>query len=177
MENGSMADIKLPEIKVDRILYVTDLSEQARQAFAWAMNQAQLYNAQLAILHVLSGTSNMAINYIGMDEWEKIRKRHYDKAKETLIGKSMEHRAIKEALERFSVLAAGEGSRPVEPDMVIVDSGDAVETILKYARDLECGLIIMANHGQGGLVKHKLGSVAHKVLQRSKVPVLIVPSL
>jgi nucleotide-binding universal stress UspA family protein len=41
----------IPEIK--KILYATDLSKNARYAFAYAVSLANLYDAKIILLHVL----------------------------------------------------------------------------------------------------------------------------
>ena len=45
--------------------------------------------------------------------------------------------------------------------------------IVNTAKKLRCDAIIMASHGRGGLTEVALGSVAHKVLIGSKIPVLV----
>jgi len=45
--------------------------------------------------------------------------------------------------------------------------------IVDTAKKLRCDAIIMASHGRGGLAEVALGSVAHKVLIGSKIPVLV----
>lgn len=43
----------LPSVKIRRILYATDLSENARIAFTYAVSLAEQYDAQIVILHAL----------------------------------------------------------------------------------------------------------------------------
>ena len=43
----------LPKVDVKKILYATDLSENARYAFAYAVSLADLYNAAITIIHLL----------------------------------------------------------------------------------------------------------------------------
>ena len=45
--------MKLPKVEVNKILYATDLSENARYAFAYAVSLADLYNATITFIHVL----------------------------------------------------------------------------------------------------------------------------
>jgi nucleotide-binding universal stress UspA family protein len=52
--------------------------------------------------------------------------------------------------------------------------GEAVETICLHALDTESDLIVMTSHGRTGLSRMWLGSVAHGVLRRSSVPVLML---
>lgn len=52
--------------------------------------------------------------------------------------------------------------------------GYPAEEILKYAENNSIDLIIMATHGRSGITRWAMGSVAEKVLQASKIPVLLV---
>jgi nucleotide-binding universal stress UspA family protein len=54
--------------------------------------------------------------------------------------------------------------------------GDVAETIAAYAEQRDCAAIVMATRGLGNAAGLLLGSVAHKVLQLSKVPVTLVKS-
>jgi len=49
----------------------------------------------------------------------------------------------------------------------------AADAIVKAARLNHCSLIVMGSHGRRGLERLLLGSVAQKVLAKSRVPVLI----
>jgi nucleotide-binding universal stress UspA family protein len=52
--------------------------------------------------------------------------------------------------------------------------GEPAETIAAYAEQRSCGGIVMGTRGLGHAAGLLLGSVAHKVLQLSKVPVTLV---
>ncbi len=52
--------------------------------------------------------------------------------------------------------------------------GDVVETILNYAKESHASLIALTTHGNGGLRRGVLGSVAQLILRESDIPVLIV---
>lgn len=52
--------------------------------------------------------------------------------------------------------------------------GETAETIAAYAEQRDCAGIVMATRGLGHAAGLLLGSVAHKVLQLSKVPVTLV---
>ena len=49
------------------------------------------------------------------------------------------------------------------------------DTIVEVAQDSGCGLIVLGKHGHGALQQALLGSTAVGVVQRSRVPVLLVP--
>jgi nucleotide-binding universal stress UspA family protein len=52
--------------------------------------------------------------------------------------------------------------------------GLAATTILSVAQSLETDLIVMCSHGYTGLKRWALGSVTHKVVRHSPVPVLVL---
>jgi nucleotide-binding universal stress UspA family protein len=47
------------------------------------------------------------------------------------------------------------------------------EAILAFASDKGCDLIVMASHGQSGIVRVILGSVTEKIVAQATVPVLV----
>lgn len=169
----------LPKVDVKKILYATDLSENARYAFAYAVSLADLYQAGITIIHVLPEVpallDNSVIGYISAERWEEIKSQQMEEAKEALIGKKREHLAIKEALHQFSedVRQQKEGDG-FTTDEIIVERGNPVEEIIKKAEERNCDLIVMGTHGQGTLADAMLGSTARRVIRRSKMPVLVV---
>ncbi len=169
----------LPKVEVKKILYATDLSDNARYAFAYAVSLANLYNAAITFIHVLPEVPDLldksVIGYISKERWEEIKSQNVDEAKEALIGKRRDHLVIKDALHQFSenVKASHEGDAFVTDD-IIVARGNPVEQILKQADEKNCDLIVMGTHGQGTLADAMLGSTARRVLRRSTKPVLVV---
>lgn len=57
---------------------------------------------------------------------------------------------------------------------VHVTSDYPAEAILDIAKKKKCDVIVMATHGQGGLRGVFIGSVTQKVLNQSKIPVLVL---
>ena len=169
----------LPKVDVKKILYATDLSDNARHAFAYAVSLADLYKAAITIIHVLPEVPALldqsVIGYISAERWEEIKSQQLDEAKEALIGKKREHLAIKEALHQFSedVKEKQEGAG-FSTDEIIVERGNPVEEILRNTEERNCDLIVMGTHGQGTLADVMLGSTARRVIRRSKMPVLVV---
>ena len=169
----------LPNVEVKKILYATDLSENARFAFAYAVSLADLYHAGITMIHVLPEVPGIidknVIGYISADQWEKIKSQNVDEAKEALIGKRRDHLAVRDALHQFSEnVKHGHESKGFVTDDIIVERGNPVEIILKQAAEKNCDLIVMGTHGQGKLADAMMGSTARRVLRRSKKPVLVV---
>ena len=59
-------------------------------------------------------------------------------------------------------------------ETVDVTSDYPEDDILKIARTKKCDLIVMATHGQGGMRGVFIGSVTQKVLNQSKIPVMVL---
>ena len=60
---------------------------------------------------------------------------------------------------------------PFEPMVQVSDR--PYEGIVEAAQKRKCDLILMSSHGHRGLTRLMLGSVADKVIQLSKIPVLV----
>jgi nucleotide-binding universal stress UspA family protein len=52
--------------------------------------------------------------------------------------------------------------------------GNAAETIVRHARESHADLIVMGTHGRTGFRRLILGSVTEGVVQRTRVPVLLL---
>ena len=169
----------LPKVDVKKILYATDLSENARYAFAYAISLADLYKASIIFIHVLTEIPDLldknVLGYISEERWEEIKSQHVEEAREAIIGKRRDHLAIKDALHQFSenLKESREGGGFVTDDIIVV-RGNPVEEIIKYCEEKNCDLIVMGTHGHGTLADVMMGSTARRVLRRSKKPVLVV---
>jgi len=169
----------LPEVNVKKILYATDLFENARYAFAYAVSLANLYGAGLTLLHVLPEVPESLdahiVGYISADRWAEIKQRHYNEARETLTRKRRDHVAIKEVLDQFCKDTKSDiKETPFVTDEILVVWGNPVEQILAQADEKNCDLIVMGTHGRGSLADAMIGSTARRVIRRSKKPVLVI---
>lgn len=157
----------IPEIK--KILYATDLSENARYAFGYAASLANRYGAGITILHVLEDLSpyrdSLVINMLGEEKWKELRKNN--EAKVLAI--------LKERLEKFCTDAGSEmPSCPFITDDILIRIGNPVEGILDQVRKTDCDLVVMGTHGHGILGDAMMGSVARRVVRRCRKPVLVI---
>ena len=168
----------LPKIDIKKILFPTDLSQSSINAFAYAVNLANQYDSEIIILHALSDKpqlEGLIKTVISDDQWNKIKQRYYEEARDQLIGKKRAHFAMKDVLQTFAEnLKAESGSPDILTDEIIIEPGEPAETILMTADQQNCDLIVMGSHGQGGIVKALIGSTARRVVKRSKKPVLVV---
>ena len=60
---------------------------------------------------------------------------------------------------------------------VIRAGDDPTAEILRVAKEIDATMIALTSHGYTGFKKLLLGSVAQAILHRSKIPVLLVPSV
>ena len=157
----------IPEIK--KILYPTDLSENARYAFGFAVSLANHYDAQITVLHVVEEISSFARSMVrevmGENRWEDLIKK-----KETEIITNLKSR-----LAQFcNDVGQQQPDCPFVVDNTVVVTGHAVDQIVRYTAELDVDLVIMGSRGKGGLADVTMGSTSRRVLRRCKKPVLIV---
>ncbi len=157
-------------VDIRRILYCTDLSQNAVYAFEYAVQLAKLTGAKIHMLHVveeLSADAKLALQAYVMDSTSR------DKALHNRTKQAEAH--LKERLDTFWA-EQDEEYRKVRDQIVSVAAYEAypAEQILKSAIKHDCDLVVMGAH-EKGLSHNFLGSVAKSVLRRSRIPTLIVP--
>jgi nucleotide-binding universal stress UspA family protein len=165
--------------KINKILFTTDLSQQTRHAFSYALSLALQYRASLAILYVMeeiSATQGANIQgFLGEERWKEIRSTHEQEVRQILIGKRKEGSMIREALgEMFAAAQKDLQGQDLKTDEIVVTQGDPAECILQEADGRQCDLIVMGFHPRGRLEGALMGSVSRSVLRRAKVPVMLV---
>jgi nucleotide-binding universal stress UspA family protein len=169
--------MRLPNVKIKKILYTTDLSENAHYAFAYALSLANLYGATIVILHVLTEIADLDASvkaYIGAEQWEEIKERNLKEVKKSLAGKKRDHVAIREVLDRFCKDIKSTSKEQFETDEILVEWGSPVDIILEQSQIRNCDLIVMGTQGHGFLADAMMGSTARRVVRRSQKPVLVV---
>jgi nucleotide-binding universal stress UspA family protein len=154
--------------KIQKILYATDLSPNSVYALRYAMNSAMKHGAEIIILHVLEKLD--PARHVMLDFYEeryqKLLNEHLTKAKDI----------IKNQLEKLREQEIKD--HPEFSDIVIsikVCDGYPAEKILSKAQELNCDEIIMGTHSKGIIANTFLGSVAKRVLRRTRKPVFIIP--
>ena len=157
----------IPEIK--RILYATDLSENARHAFAYAASLANRYQGKITVLHVLEELPHSAqmrvAAIVGKDKWQEMQK---DNEGEVLS-------KIRTRVEEFCKDVGNDlADCPFIVDEIIVKSGVPADEILDQSMGIGCDMIIMGTHGHGIIGNVLMGSVARRVVRRSRIPVLVI---
>lgn len=139
----------------DRILVPLDRSALAECVLPHAIALARALDAQLTLLHVLSGAGEPdRLRAVDPLEWQL----RQAEAESYLKG-------ISARLE--------EAGAPCEAQVM---TGDAADLIVGFAHDRDIPLIVMASHGQSGLSGWSVSSVVQKVVARTQASVLVVRS-
>jgi len=161
----------IPEFKnVERILYPTDLSENADYTFGHAVRMANCYGAKITILYVFEDLSPNVLMIMhafhGLDRWEEIQRNNQDKILKD----------IRDRIQAFcDEVTSNLPECPFIVDEIIVETGHPVERILHHLDKRPCDMVVMGSRGHGLLKEALLGSTSHRVLRRSSKPVLVVP--
>jgi nucleotide-binding universal stress UspA family protein len=139
-----------------KILIATDGSETSQKASKMGVELAQKHGAQIVVVYV-ADTSRLGylpdyIQYSGM-------------IRELMLKEG------KDATDQVEDLAKEEG---VGCEKIILE-GRPSDELLRLSNEAGVDLLVMGSVGRGGLDRFLLGSVAEKVTQHSKVPVLLVP--
>jgi nucleotide-binding universal stress UspA family protein len=152
-----------------KILYTTDLSENARHAFGYAAGIANRYNAGITVLHVLEDMSpsadSLVINMIGQKKWSELRRKNEQEVLQT----------VRARLKAFcdDVSSNFPACRFITDD-ILVRVGNPVEEILNQVAAGGYDLVVMGAHGRGILSDTLMGSTSRRVLRRCKTPVLVI---
>ncbi len=141
------------------ILVPTDFSQLSKSALKYAIKIANRLGGNVTVLHVLTTTRAFTISVR-----EKIKSFDYDAVE------SAEHELevmIRTLSEQYK------SSRPIRYE--VVRGAYFPSTLLREARKLRSGLIVMGTRGANGITKAVFGSNTNSVIEVSHIPVLAVP--
>jgi nucleotide-binding universal stress UspA family protein len=135
---------------LEKILLAVDMSDHARKAVPAASELARAGGGSVHVLHV--------------------RELYYP-VPPTVVGDTPE-----EAQQLVDGVVAELKQAGVEADGAVRPStgGSPAAAILEHAREVGAGLVVVGSRGLSNLGGLLLGSVAHKVIQLSSCPVLVV---
>jgi len=157
-------------MKLKKILYAAALSPDSTTTFREAMELAKTFDAKLHILHVVEELSPGAVAMLQWVDAEKITKKHYEDFKN--YGMEKIQASIRSICdEAFK----DDPSCSQRIDGITVAIGYPADEILKKLDDLGCDALIMGTHSKGAITHTFLGSVAERVLRRTRKPVIVLP--
>lgn len=141
------------------ILVPTDFSPLSKFALKYAIKIANRLDGNITVLHIVTMTRAFRLSML-----EKMR------SPETTALQAKEkdlETMIKTLSEQY------QSSRPIKYQ--VVRGAYFPSTLLREARRLRSGLVVMGTRGATGLTKAVLGSNTNSVIEVSHVPVLAVP--
>ena len=141
------------------ILVPTDFSQLSKSALKYAIKIANRLGGNITVLHVMTMTRALRISMV-----EKIRSLDHDLIESA---EAELETMIKTMSEQYKV------KTPIKFE--VVRGSYFPSTLLREARRLHSGLIVMGTRGASGLTKAVMGSNTNSVIEVSHVPVLAVP--
>ena len=141
------------------ILIPTDGSALSAKAVAAGIALAKESGARITGYHVLEAVPARLYAYPYRGEEEAIAE--------------FEERRQEAARKHVAEIARDARKQGVPFEPVVQTARTPYEGIVKAAQERSCDLILMSSHGRRGLARLAIGSVTDKVIQMSKVPVLV----
>lgn len=158
----------IPDLK--HILYCTQIGPNALSIFRYAYSLAEKYGAKITVLHVrevLSHTQEALVEgYSGKGRLHRVVEREESEARELL----------EERITEFFSREIGRASWDEVLEGIVMVEGRAPREIVKQIKAVKADMVVMGSH-RAGLMDLLLGSTSQKVIQSSRVPVLVVPVL
>jgi len=147
-------------LRIRKILFPTDFSEASRQAFDHALLWAELFDAELTLLHVLS-----------LRTADPFHPEHHFPSPEEI-----EERLHKLAESEMALFLEPHRDSPLRLKQMVRQAPEVDRGIREIADDADVDLLVLGTHGRRGAAHLLIGSVASEVLRRTVRPVLVVPA-
>jgi universal stress protein A len=158
-ESSSSTDAD-DQLTYSRILVPIDFSECSKQSTSYAARFALRNNAALLLLHVFEPS-----HY-------PIKGDEYAKPSSELL-KSQADSAEGSAATTLAKIESELRNRGIEAE-AYQRVGCPFDEIVKMAKHLKVDLIIIGSHGRTGLAHLLIGSVAERVVEHARCPVLVL---
>ncbi|PLX61511.1 universal stress protein [Sedimenticola selenatireducens] len=159
----------LPE--VNTILYASDMGQNMRPAFRFAVSLAIKYHSKIVMIHALEpmGSTSRAMmeNYLDADQRRRLQQEGYE-----YVRQDMKKRLADFFEDERAAIAGESGSPEVE---VVVVTGQPAQVIVEEAQKRDAGLIVMGVHTDHSFGHKLMGSTTRKVIHNSSIPVMVVP--
>ena len=162
------------------ILFATNLQDNCKPAFDFAVSIATRYQATIVLLHVLENrmpdyVESRLKGLLGEEKWEEMKETHETNARQALIAKKSTDQLIQDALGKFCDEAGiDDASCGYHSREIVIGDGDVIDEIIDKAKEYQCDMIIMG--AREGLIRDTAVShVIKGVLHQAKRPVVVVP--
>ena len=144
------------------ILVAIDLSPRSKLALHKAIKFAHIFNSKLILLNVHE-------EFLNKDE---------------LVMSRVSVEKLQNLYQSISLKSKNELRELIHDNMgdeieinILLKEGRASENIIYIAEQHKCDLIIIGSNGKESISDYLLGTTTNKVVNKSKVPVLVVPTV
>jgi len=156
--------------QVTKILYATDMGDETRPIFRYAMDMANHYKAKIVMLHVVEPMSDLARAVIST---------YLDKN----VSGEMERNSMKDVLEKmksrlkkfYKEECDSEEKYTYLIKEVMVVAGKPSDEILRVAEEENADMIVMGKSARKVRGIGVMGSSARRVSRLATIPVLVIP--
>jgi nucleotide-binding universal stress UspA family protein len=138
------------------IVMPTDFSEHSLRAVDYGVEIAERFSSHLTLIYVIEPLLQAADLTWTTVDFEELNKAHKQTA-EKQLAQIVEERVSEET--------------PCDTTILF---GKPFVEILKFAKEENADLIVMATHGRGAISHLLMGSTAEKVVRKASCPVLTV---
>ena len=150
-----------------KVLIALDYNPTAQKVAETGFQMAKSMDAEIVLLHVISDPVFYAsadyspiMGFDGFMETSQMQFNNLDALK-------------KAALHFLDKTRLHLGDSSIE---ILIDEGDFAESILKNAKEVHAGIIVIGSHSHRWLENIVMGSVSEKVLRNTTLPLLMVPT-
>lgn len=169
----------VPKVSIQKILYITDLSETGRHAFAHAASLSKVYDAKLSVFHVVDEQPELdhrLVGYMRKELWDEIKSRNLQEAKETLLSRKRDNTIIVgECVDQYcSEIRVGSQDNTYISYDIVIKLGDPAQEIVKYATEQQYDLIVAGHHGHSVLHETVHRGTVRNILDVTNIPVFVV---
>ena len=146
---------------INNILLAIDFSEKSDIVFKYAIDLKNQCKSELIVLNVneeLLNKDEMIMSRVKVDE----------------VMKSNEEIAL-HIKEQFNTMLANLNIQNSSDIKIILREGNASKEIIEYADTNDCDLIVIGSNAHSKITELLIGSTGQKIIDNSKIPILVVP--
>lgn len=142
-----------------KIMIASDGSETSYKAARLGLDLARTHGSEVVVVYVVDVNRLIHLpGYAGIAG-----------TKDKLLGLMLENgRYVTDEIDQMAKSMGIQSSK-------LVLRGHPSDELLRYSQEVKVDLLVMGSVGKSGMNRFLLGSVAEKVAQHAKVPVILVP--
>jgi nucleotide-binding universal stress UspA family protein len=149
-----------------KVLIALDYNPTAQHILEAGYELARSMGAEVILMHVVADyTYYSSLDYspiLGFDQFSNLGAMQLDSVAQL-------ENAANEYLEHLKSQVGDPSTK------TLIKDGDAGEAIVEASDNLGVDVVVLGSHSRRGLDKILMGSVAEKVLRKSKIPLYIIP--